>query len=121
MRTAFIALLLVSGFYLMTAEVVQHDGSFRVDLAVKPYPSLVIGARVDPEETWQRDHAGEAMPWWQRGVFVSLVQGDWEYGRPWWSDAYASGFVAIMMAWPGLGGLWAVCRLSRRRAAQRQQ
>jgi hypothetical protein len=34
MRTALIALLLLSGFYLMTAEVVHGDGSFRVDLAV---------------------------------------------------------------------------------------
>jgi len=41
LRSTFVALLLVTGFYLMTA-IVYDEGGFGVQLVVKPHPSLTL-------------------------------------------------------------------------------
>jgi hypothetical protein len=117
-RIAFIALLLLSSFYLMTAEVYE-EGGFGVALVVKPYPSRLIAVGGGEDGSWRRDHPGEPEPWWQRGSYIRLIQDDWEGGMPWWVDAYIYLWILIYVAWFVLAGVWGVRYLSRRRGALR--
>jgi hypothetical protein len=119
MKRAFIALLLLSGFYLMTAEVFD-EGGFGVTLVVKPYPSWLISAGGGEEGAWQRHHPGEPLPWWLRGNYIPLIQDAWEGGMPLWVDAYFDlGLLTHFVGWPVLGSIWAVRRLARRRTDPR--
>jgi hypothetical protein len=118
MRNALIALLILSGFYLMTAKVYQ-EGDFGVDLVVKPYPSWPTAVGGGEEGAWQRDHPGESPPWWQRGNYILIIQDDWEGGIPWWVEVYDLGYLAVLIDWLVLGGAWGAHHVSRRLHAPR--
>jgi hypothetical protein len=115
MVKALIALLVLSGFYLMTGKV-YSEGGFGVDLVVKPGPSFAFEFGGGEEGAWRRDHSGEAMPWWQGENFIRIVEDDWEGGTPLWVYAYDFGFPALLLGWFVLGLTWTACYLLRRRA-----
>jgi hypothetical protein len=116
LRSAFVGLLLVTGFYLMTA-IVYDEGGFGVQLVVKPHPSLILLVGGGEDGAWQREHPNEPKPWWLVDNFVPLVIDDWEGGHPWWEESYMLGFLATPLSWLLLGGAWVFCHLRRRRIA----
>jgi hypothetical protein len=114
LRIAFVGLLLMTGFYLITATV-YDEGGFGVQLVVKPYPSLSVLAGGGQDGTWQHEHPNQPKPWWLVNNFVPIVVDDWEGGRPWWVEAHMNGFVATMLGWPVLGAAYVFRYLWRRR------
>jgi len=114
LRIAFVALLLITGFYLITATV-YDEGGFGVQLVVKPRPSLSVLAGGGEDGVWQREHPNQPKPWWLVNNFVPIVVDDWEGGRPWWVEPYMDGFLATMLGWPVLGAAYVFRYLRRRR------
>jgi len=114
MRIAFFALLLLTGFYLMTG-IVYDEGGFGVQLVVKPRPSLTLLAGGGENGAWQRHHPNEPKPWWLVKNFIPIVEDDWEGGHPWWEEVYGFGLVATLLGWPILGGANVFRYLRRRR------
>jgi hypothetical protein len=103
MRIAFLGLLLITGFYLMTG-IIYDEGGFGVQLVVKPRPSLTLFVGGGENRQWQREHPNEPKPWWLVKNFIPIVVDDWEGGHPWWEEAYLLGFLATLLSWPVLGG-----------------
>jgi len=114
LRSTFVGLLLVRGFYLMTA-IVYDEGGFGVQLVVKPRPSLSVLAGGGEDGVWQREHPNQPKPWWLVNNFVPIVVDDWEGGHPWWEEAYLDAFLATLLGWPVLGGAYVFRYLRRRR------
>jgi hypothetical protein len=115
MRKTLIALLVLSGFYLMTGKV-YYEGGFGVDLVVKPSPSFMFEFGGGEEGAWQRSHSGEPLPWWQRKNFIRIIEDDWEGGTPLWVYAYDFGFPVLLIGYLVLGLTWTARYLFRRRA-----
>jgi hypothetical protein len=115
MVKALIALLVLSGFYLMTGKV-YSEGGFGVDLVVKPGPSFVFEFGGGEEGSWRRSHPGDASPWWQGENFIRIIKDDWEGGTPLWEYAYDFGLRALLVGWFVLGLTWTARYLLRRRA-----
>src|SRR5438034_4052614 len=63
MRIAFLGLLLITGFYLMTG-IVYEEGGFGMQLVVKPRPSLTMLVGGGEDGIWQREHPNKPKPWW---------------------------------------------------------
>jgi hypothetical protein len=114
LRIAFVGLLLMTGFYLLTA-IVYEEGGFGVQLVVKPRPSLSVLAGGGEDGMWQREHPNQPKPWWLVKNFVPIVVDDWEGGHPWWVEAYMDAFLATILGWPVLGGAYVFRYLWRRR------
>ena len=100
LRSTFVGLLLLTGFYLMTA-IVYDEGGFGVQLVVKPHPSLTLVVGGGEDGAWQREHPNEPKPWWLVANFAPFVIDDWEGGHPWWEEAY---MLATLPCWLVLGG-----------------
>src|SRR5262249_45255560 len=109
MRIAFLGLLLVTGFYLMTG-IVYEEGGFGMQLVVKPGPSLTMFVGGGEDGAWQREHPNKPKPWWQVRNFIPIVVDDWEGGHPWWEEAYLHGLLSTLLGWPLLGGAYVVRR-----------
>ena len=114
LRIAFVGLLLITGFYLITATV-YDEGGFGVQLVVKPRPSLSVLAGGGEDGVWQREHPNQPKPWWLVKNFFPIVVDDWEGGHPWWVGAYMHGFLATILGWPVVGAAYAFRYLRRRR------
>jgi hypothetical protein len=115
MRIAFLGLLLVMGFCLMTALV--YDDGFGVQLVVKPRPSLIVAVGGGWEGAWEREHPNEPKPWWLVENYVPIMVGEWEGRHPWWEDAYELVSIATLLSWPVLGSAYVFRCLWRRRIA----